>query len=141
MKKIRVLIGMMGIDQHEAGAIGVSRMLRDAGMEVIYLGRFNSSDMIIQAAIQESIDIIGLSFHSWDYFYYIPEMIEMLKERGLEIPVIAGGSVITKEDASKLRGMGVADAFCPSATHKEIIESIQKIVHAQKQNADANLIG
>ena len=102
MKKIRILIGMMGIDQHEAGAIGVSRLLRDAGMEVVYTGRFNSSEMIIQTALHEDVDIIGLSFHSWDFLYYIPEMIEMLKERDLSIPIIVGGSVITHEDASKL---------------------------------------
>ena len=120
---------MMGIDQHEAGAIGVSRLLRDAGMEVIYLGRFNSSEMIIQAALQEDVDIIGLSFHSWDFLYYVPEMIEMMKERDIKIPIIVGGSVITKEDAAKLKAMSAADAFCPSATDKEIIESIKRIVH------------
>ena len=87
---------MMGIDQHEAGAIGVSRLLRDAGMEVVYMGRFNSSDMIIQAALQEDVDLIGLSFHSWDFLYYVPEMIEMMKERDIKIPIIVGGSVITR---------------------------------------------
>lgn len=129
MKKIRVLIGMMGIDQHEAGAISVSRLLRDAGMEVIYAGRFNSSDMMIQTALHEDVDVIGLSFHSWDFLYYIPEMIEMLKESDLSIPIIVGGSVITQEDASKLRAMGAADAFCPSATDSDIVEGIKKIVH------------
>jgi methylmalonyl-CoA mutase C-terminal domain/subunit len=129
MKKIRVLIGMMGIDQHEAGAISVSRLLRDAGMEVVYLGRFNSSEMIIQAALQEDVDLIGLSFHSWDFLYYVPEMIEMMKERDITIPIIVGGSVITKDDANKLRAMGAANAFCPSATDKEIVASIKNIVH------------
>ena len=119
---------MMGIDQHEAGAIGVSRLLRDAGMEVIYAGRFNSSDMIIKTALHEDVDIIGLSFHSWDFLYYIPEMIEMLKENDLYVPIIVGGSVITQEDASKLRAMGAADAFCPSVTDNDIVESIKKIV-------------
>lgn len=119
---------MMGIDQHEAGAISVSRLLRDAGMEVIYVGRFNSSDMIIQTALHEDVDVIGLSFHSWDFLYYIPEIIEMLKESDLHIPIIVGGSVITQEDASKLRAMGAADAFCPSATDNDIIEGIKKIV-------------
>ena len=128
MKKIRILIGMMGIDQHEAGAIGVSRLLRDAGMEVVYAGRFNSSEIIIQTALHEDVDIIGLSFHSWDFLYYIPEMIEMLKERDLSIPIIVGGSVITHEDAAKLKAMGAADAFCPSVSDNDIIESIKKIV-------------
>ena len=128
MKKTRVLIGMMGIDQHEAGAIGVSRILRDAGMEVVYVGRFNSSGMIVQTALQEDVDIIGLSFHSWDYFYYIPQLLKMLKERDLDIPVVVGGSVITDEDAHKLLEMGAADAFCPSTTREEIIASISRVV-------------
>lgn len=136
MKKIRVLIGMMGLDQHEAGAISVSRMLRDAGMEVIYMGRFNSSDMIIQAALQEDADVIGLSFHSWDFLYYVPEMIEMMKERDIKIPIIVGGSVITKDDANKLKAMGAADAFLPSATDQDIIESIKKIV---RQGSERNV--
>jgi methylmalonyl-CoA mutase C-terminal domain/subunit len=128
MKKIRVLIGMMGLDQHEAGAISVSRLLRDAGMEVVYMGRFNSSDMIIQAALQEDVDVIGLSFHSWDFLYYVPEMIEMMKERDITVPIIVGGSVITKDDANKLEAMGAEAAFCPSAADGEIIERIKKIV-------------
>ena len=118
---------MMGLDQHEAGAISVSRLLRDAGMEVVYLGRFNSSETVIQAALQEDADIIGLSFHSWDFLYYVPEMIEMMKERDIKVPIIVGGSVITKDDAHKLRAMGAADSFCPSATNSEIIESIKRI--------------
>lgn len=128
MKKTRVLIGMMGLDQHEAGAISVSRMLRDAGMEVVYMGRFNSSDMIIRAALQEDVDVIGLSFHSWDFLYYVPEMIEMMKERDIKVPIIVGGSVITKDDANKLKAMGAADAFCPSAADHEIIQSIKGII-------------
>ena len=127
MKKIRVLIGMMGLDQHEAGAISVARLLRDAGMEVVYMGRFNSSDMIIQAALQEDVDVIGLSFHSWDFLYYVPEMIEMMKERDIKVPIIVGGSVITKDDANKLEAMGAETAFCPSAPDHEIIETIKRI--------------
>jgi methylmalonyl-CoA mutase C-terminal domain/subunit len=129
MKKIRVLICMMGLDQHEAGAISVSRLLRDAGMEVVYMGRFNSSEMIIQAALHEDVDVIGLSFHSWDFLYYVPEMIEMMKERDIKVPIIVGGSVITRDDAKKLKAMGAANSFCPSAADREIIESIQKIAH------------
>ena len=106
MEKIRVLMGMLGLDQHEIGAIAVSRMLRDAGMEVIYTGRFNIPSMIVKTSIEENVDVIGLSCHSWEYLYYIPELVELLKEKDLDIPIIIGGSVITPGDVEKLKEMG-----------------------------------
>jgi len=128
MEKIRVFMGMLGMDQHEVGAIAVSRMLRDAGMEVIYAGRFNMPPMIVKTSIEENVDVIGLSCHSWEYLYYMPELIELLKERGIEIPVIVGGSVITSGDVKRLEEMGVAAAFGPSSSDQEIIETIKNIV-------------
>jgi methylmalonyl-CoA mutase C-terminal domain/subunit len=128
MEKIRVFMGMFGMDQHEVGAIAVSRMLRDAGMEVIYAGRFNMPPMIVKTSIEENVDVIGLSCHSWEYLYYTSELIELLKERGVEIPVIVGGSVITSGDVKRLKEMGVAAAFGPSSTDQEIIETIKNIV-------------
>jgi len=128
MEKIRVFMGMLGMDQHEVGAIAVSRMLRDAGMEVIYAGRFNMPPMIVKTSIEENVDVIGLSCHSWEYLYYTPELIELLKESGAEIPVIVGGSVITSGDVKRLKEMGVAAAFGPSSTDEEIIETIKNIV-------------
>jgi len=128
MEKIRVFMGMLGMDQHEVGAIAVSRMLRDAGMEVIYAGRFNMPPMIVKTSIEENVDVIGLSCHSWEYLYYMSELIELLKERGVEIPVIVGGSVITSGDIKKLKEMGVAAAFGASSSDQEIIETIKNIV-------------
>lgn len=128
MGRIRVLIGVLGLDQHEAGAIGVSRMLRDSGMEVIYTGRFNLPPMIARTSVQEDVDLIGLSCHSWEYLYYIPELMGLLKEMNLEIPVVVGGSVITPGDGEKLREMGVAAAFGPGSTDEEILETIRAIV-------------
>ena len=95
MKKIRVLIGILGLDQHEVGAVGISRMLRDAGMEVIYTGKFNLPSMIVKAGLEENVDLIGLSCHSWEYLYYLPELLELLKKEKLDVPVMVGGSVIT----------------------------------------------
>ena len=118
---------MLGLDQHEVGAIAVSRMLRDAGMEVIYTGRFNTPPMILKTSLEEGVDLIGLSCHSWEYLYYTPELIGLLKEKGLEIPVVVGGSVITPGDTEKLLEMGVAAAFGPSVSNQEIIEAIKKI--------------
>jgi methylmalonyl-CoA mutase C-terminal domain/subunit len=128
MEKIRVLIGMLGMDQHEVGAIAVSRLLRDAGMEVIYMGRFNTPAGMVKTAMEEDADVIGLSCHSWEYLHFMPEMLGMLKERGLTTPVVVGGSVITPGDTRKLGAMGVAAAFGPSATDKEIVKAIKRIV-------------
>jgi len=130
MKKIRVLIGVLGMDQHEVGAVAVSRLLRDSGMEIIYLGRFNTPAGIVKTSIEEDVDVIGLSCHSWEYLYYMPELLGMLKEQDLGIPIVVGGSVITPEDRKKLKDMGVAVAFGSSATNDEIVNSIQQLVTA-----------
>ncbi len=125
MKKIRVLIGILGLDQHEVGAVGISRMLRDAGMEVIYAGKFNLPPMIVKAGLEENVDLIGLSCHSWEYLYYLPELLELLKKEKLDVPVMVGGSVITPQDSKSLVEMGVAATFGPSATSEEMIECIK----------------
>ena len=136
MDKIRVLIGMLGLDQHEVGAIAVSRLLRDHGFEVIYIGRFNTPDGIVKTSIEEDVDVIGLSCHSWEYLYYIPELLGMLKEKTANIPVVIGGSVITPNDRLKLKKMGVAKAFGPSTSFEEIIEGIQELSH---KNINSNV--
>ena len=125
MQKIRVLIGILGLDQHDVGAVGISQMLRDAGIEVIYVGKFNIPSMIVKAGLEENVDLIGLSCHSWEYLYYLPELIDLLKKENLAIPVIVGGSVITPKDSKAMIEMGVAAAFGPSATNAEMIECIK----------------
>ena len=116
---------MLGLDQHDVGAIGISRMLRDAGMEVIYAGKFNLPPMIVKAGVEEDVDLIGLSCHSWEYLHYLPELMDLLRKNRLDIPVVVGGSVITPRDSETLIEMGVAAAFGPHATNDEIIECIQ----------------
>jgi len=127
MGKVRVIIGMMGMDQHEVGAIAVSRILMEAGMEVIYLGRFQSPDSIVKAGIDEGADVIGISCHSWEYLYFLPEILSMLKARNVNIPVIAGGSIITAGDKKKLLEMGVAAVFEAGSGKDEIIEKIKEL--------------
>src|SRR3989304_8755694 len=114
MSGVRVLIAMLGMDQHELGAIAVSRVVRDAGMEVIYAGRFNLPGMIVSSAIEEDVDVIGLSCHSWEYMYYIPELLQLLEERQLRIPVMVGGAVMTPSDTKLLLSKGVAAVFGPT---------------------------
>jgi methylmalonyl-CoA mutase C-terminal domain/subunit len=97
-------------------------------MEIIYLGRFNTPAGIVKTSIEEDADIIGLSCHSWEYLHYMPELLGMLKEQHLNIPVVVGGSVITPGDIRKLKDMRVAAAFGPSATNDEIVKRIQQLV-------------
>jgi len=99
---------------------------------VIYTGRFGLPHSIVQTTLQEGVDVIGLSCHSWEYLYYIPELLEQLKQKGLETPVIVGGSVITPRDAAVMKKAGVKAAFGPACTREEIVQAIKFIT--QKGN-------
>ncbi len=132
MHRVRVLIGVMGLDQHEVGAMAVLRILKDAGMEVIYAGRFNLPKTMVEASIQEDVDVIGVSCHSWEYLYFVPELMELLAQKKVHIPVIVGGSVITPSDRANLPKLGVAAAFGPSSTDYEIVEAIKTLAGAKQ---------
>lgn len=123
----RVLLGMLGMDQHEAGAIAVARLLRDAGMEVVYLGRFNLPEGIAAAALQEGVDVIGLSCHSWEYLEYLDELFDRLRALDLDVPIVLGGSVITPGDATAVQARGVAAAFGPAADPARIVETVGRL--------------
>jgi methylmalonyl-CoA mutase C-terminal domain/subunit len=125
--KIRILIAILGLDQHELGAIAISKKLRDDGMEVIYAGRFNTPSGIVKMAMEEDADVVGLSCHSWEFIYYLPELFRLLKEKQLSIPVIVGGSVITKKDEKTLVDQGVAAAFGPYSLTDEITQEIKRL--------------
>ena len=119
---------MLGLDQHEVGAIAISNMLRDEGIEVIYIGRFNTPVTIAKTGLEEDVDIIGLSCHSWEYLHYMPELLKRLKDQDTDIAVVVGGSVITPGDEKTLTEMGVTEVFGPSATNQDIIDGIRRIV-------------
>ncbi|MFX1454015.1 MAG: cobalamin B12-binding domain-containing protein [Promethearchaeota archaeon] len=127
-KKIRVLMSKPGIDGHWRGGIVVSRAIRDAGMELIF-GGFQNVNQIVEAAIQEDVDIIGLSIHSGAHFAYTQEVIDLLKERGVfdNIMILVGG-VIPAKDFAKLREMGVANVYGPGSLTKDIVEFIRNNV-------------
>jgi methylmalonyl-CoA mutase C-terminal domain/subunit len=127
MKPLKIVLGILGMDQHEVGAVSVARTLRDAGMDVVYLGRFNLPPYIVKAAIEESADVIGLSCHSWEYVYYLDELMELLREQSVDIPVVVGGSVVTPEDARTLRTKGIAAAFGPGVNPGEIVATIERL--------------
>lgn len=124
---------MLGLDQHELGAIAIARLLRDAGMEIVYAGRFNTPQGIAQTAIDEDVDIIGISCHSWEYVDYVPELIALISGKGADIPIVVGGSVITASDAEQLKQQGVAAVFGPGAATDGIVGTISDLVMARQR--------
>ncbi|MFX0034099.1 MAG: cobalamin B12-binding domain-containing protein [Candidatus Hermodarchaeota archaeon] len=127
-KKIRVLMSKPGIDGHWRGGIVVSRAIRDAGMELIF-GGFQNVEQIVESAIQEDVDVIGLSIHSGAHFAYTQQVIDLLKERGvLDNIIILLGGVIPAKDFSKLKEMGVANIYGPGSMTSDIVEFIKSHV-------------
>ena len=124
-RKIRVLMSKPGIDGHWRGGIVVSRALRDAGMELIF-GGFQNVNQIVEAAIQEDIDVLGLSIHSGAHFAYTKQVIDLLKEKGVfdDILILVGG-VIPAQDFPKLKEIGVANVYGPGSMTKDIVEFIR----------------
>ncbi|MBY9019146.1 MAG: cobalamin B12-binding domain-containing protein [Promethearchaeota archaeon] len=123
--KIRVLMSKPGIDGHWRGGIVVSRALRDAGMELIF-GGFQNVREIAEAAIQEDVDVIGLSIHSGAHFAYTQQLIDILKEKGVfeDILIVVGG-VIPAQDFDRLKEMGVGNVFGPGSMTSDIVSYIQ----------------
>ncbi len=128
----RVVIGMLGLDQHELGAVAVARILRDAGMEVVYAGRFNTPESIVQVALDEDADVIGISCHSWEYVEYMPEVMRLIADRSADVSIVLGGSVITPSDASRMKEQGVSAVFGAGASRDEIIEILTGLVTARQ---------
>jgi len=123
-KPLRILLAKPGLDGHDRGAKVVARALRDAGFEVIYTGRHQTPEMIVRAALQEDVDCIGISILSGAHHRLFPEIMALLKEKGLEIPVFGGG-IIPKEDIPVLKEAGVKEIFIPGTSTKAIIEFIK----------------
>ena len=130
--KVRVLLSKVGLDTHDIGVRIVASELRDAGMEVIYLGVYQTPEMIVAAALQEGVDIIGVSFHAPVYFTAVTKILNWLKEKGVDhIPLIVGG-VIPHRDIPRLKDMGVKEVFTEGSTTEHIIEYIKGIVRKEK---------
>ena len=123
----RIVIGTYALDQHEAGAQYIARLLRDEGAEVIYLGRFNLPEHIAAVALDEDADLIGMSCHSWEYVACTRQLLAELRRCGREIPVVLGGSVITPADAVQLELEGVTAVFGPGASPADMLDSIRRI--------------
>jgi methylmalonyl-CoA mutase C-terminal domain/subunit len=137
-KKIRVLLAKPGLDGHDRGVKVVAAALRDAGMEVIYTGLRQTPPMIVEAAIQEDVDAIGVSILSGAHMTLFPAILEELKSRGAEDILLFGGGIIPDDDKAELEKMGVAKVFTPGAPTEEAIEFLRKTVSQKK--ADEKLM-
>ncbi len=124
---IKVMIAKPGLDGHDRGAKVVARALRDAGMEVIYTGIRQTPEQIVQSAVDEDVDILGISILSGAHMKLIPRILDLLKSKGSNMPVFVGG-IIPKEDAEKLKALGVAEVYGPGAPTSEIAEQVKRFV-------------
>jgi methylmalonyl-CoA mutase C-terminal domain/subunit len=131
-KKIRVLVAKPGLDGHDRGAKVVARALRDAGMEVIYTGLRQTPEMIAQAALQEDVDVVGLSILSGAHMALAPRIMELLKANGQgDIHVFIGG-IVPDEDVPRLKEMGVSGIYGPGASTQDIVEDIRRAAGATR---------
>lgn len=127
-RKIRVLVAKPGLDGHDRGAKVVARALRDAGMEVIYTGLRQTPEMIVEAALQEDVDVIGLSILSGAHMALVPRILELMKAQGLDDVKVVLGGIVPDEDVPVLQQMGVSGIFGPGSDTQAIVEHIRKVV-------------
>lgn len=127
-RKVRVLIAKPGLDGHDRGAKVIARALRDAGMEVIYTGLRQTPEMIVEAALQEDVDVIGLSILSGAHMALAPRIFELMKQNEMDdVRVIIGG-IIPEEDVAPLKEMGISGIFGPGTSTEEIVKHIHETV-------------
>ncbi len=135
-----ITLAVMGMDQHENGVVAVARILREAQMQVSYLGRFQTPESIADTALREGARVIGISCHSWEYLELVPRLLAELSRRKAGIPVVIGGSVITARDAEKLKATGVAAVFTAGARDTDIIDGIRDLMSsAERSLPQANI--
>lgn len=132
-RPIRVLVAKVGLDGHDRGAKVIATALRDAGMEVIYTGLRQTPEMVVNAALQEDVDAIGISILSGAHMTVFPKIISLLKEKQMDDVLLTGGGIIPEDDMKALNEMGVGKLFAPGTTMTEIADYIKEQVR-QKRN-------
>jgi len=125
-KPIRVLMGKVGLDGHDRGAKVVAQALRDAGMEVIYTGLRQTPEQIVEAALQEDVQVIGLSILSGAHMQLLPPVVDLLKRRGASETMVLAGGIIPREDIAYLKEVGITEVFTPGASTRAIVEFIRE---------------
>jgi methylmalonyl-CoA mutase, C-terminal domain len=134
-RKLRILVAKAGLDGHDRGAKVVARALADAGYEVIYTGLHQTPEMVAAAAVQESVDAVGLSMMSGAHMTLFPALLEALRERGATGTVLFGGGIIPDEDAEELKRLGVAAIFKPGTSTKDIVQWIERELRPRVEGA------
>jgi methylmalonyl-CoA mutase C-terminal domain/subunit len=122
---VRVLVAKPGLDGHDRGAKVVARALRDAGFEVIYTGLHQTPEQIVEAALQEDVQVVGLSIHSGAHMTLFPKVVKLLAERDASDIVVFGGGIVPSGDIAELKQLGIAEIFTPGARTDEIIEWVR----------------
>jgi methylmalonyl-CoA mutase, C-terminal domain len=130
-RKIRVLVAKPGLDGHDRGAKVVARALRDAGMEVIYTGIRQTPEMIVEAALQEDVDVIGLSILSGAHMALFPRIMELLRANEMDDVLVVAGGIIPDEDMPAIKAMGIQGVFGPGTSTQDIIKYIREHIRAQ----------
>jgi len=127
-RKIRILVAKPGLDGHDRGARIIARAYRDAGFEVVYSGLHQTPEEVVQAAIQEDVDMIGLSSLAGAHMYLFARVVELLKEKGADDIVVCGGGIFPEEDRPKLKDAGIKEIFIPGTSLTEIVEWVEENV-------------
>ena len=127
-RPIRVLVAKPGLDGHDRGAKVIARALRDSGMEVIYTGIRQTPQMIAQAASQEDVDVIGMSILSGAHLEILPEIMDLLRDQGMDDVIVVVGGIIPEVDRQPLKDMGISEVFGPGTTTESIVKFIQESV-------------
>jgi methylmalonyl-CoA mutase C-terminal domain/subunit len=127
-RRIRVMVAKPGLDGHDRGARIIARAYRDAGFEVVYSGLHQTPEEIVEAAIQEDVDMIGLSSLAGAHNYLFPRTIELLREKGADDIVVCGGGIIPDEDVPKLKKVGIKEIFTPGTSLDEIVNWVEENV-------------
>ena len=124
-RPVRVLVAKVGLDGHDRGAKIIATALRDAGMEVIYTGLRQTPEMVVNAALQEDVDAIGVSILSGAHMTIFPKIIQLMKDKGMNDVLLTGGGIIPEDDMTTLQKMGVGTLFAPGTTTSEIADYIK----------------
>ena len=124
---IRVLVAKPGLDGHDRGAKVIASALRDAGMEVVYTGLHQTPEMIVETALQEDVEIIGLSTLSGAHMTLFPEVVRLLREQGGEHIKVVGGGIIPKDDMARLKEQGIDELFGPGTDTRVVVETVKRI--------------
>lgn len=132
-RPIRVLVAKVGLDGHDRGAKVIATALRDAGMEVIYTGLRQTPEMVVQAALQEDVDVIGVSILSGAHNTVFPRMIELMRKEGVNDILLTGGGIIPEDDMQALNELGVGKLFAPGSNMQEITAYIKNWVSQNRQ--------